>query len=316
MIEATGLTKWYGPVRGIEGLSFRVEPGQVVGFLGPNGAGKSTTLRILTGYMPPTSGTARIAGHDVLRESLAARGEIGYLPESTPLYPEMRVEEYLHHRGRLMGMGRARRRQRIDAVCDRCGLEPVRRRTIGRLSKGNRQRVGLAQALLHEPRVLILDEPTAGLDPNQIQEVRKLIAELRGEHTIMLSTHILPEIERVADRLIVVASGRIVAEGSPEELRRSVQRDGRVVVEANGPAEQVGEALRAVTGVAGVELDAGGASNGWCRALVTPADGADVRAAVGAALLERRLAVREMRHEAASLEAFFVQITAQQERGQ
>ncbi|MEX0885566.1 MAG: ATP-binding cassette domain-containing protein [Phycisphaeraceae bacterium] len=312
MIEANALTKWYGPVRGIEGLSFRVEPGQVVGFLGPNGAGKSTTLRILTGYMPPTSGSARIAGHDVLTASVAARSNIGYLPESTPLYLEMRVEEYLHYRGRLMGMARRRRRERIDAVCDRCGLAPVRQRTIGRLSRGNRQRVGIAQALLHEPRVLILDEPTAGLDPNQIQEVRKLIGELRGRHTIMLSTHILPEIERLADRLIVIAGGRIVAQGSPEALRRSVRRSGRVVVEVHGLAEQVAETLTVVAGVAGVETES---DNGWCRALVTPREANDVREAVGRALLARGLAVREMRHETASLEAFFMQITAEQEVG-
>jgi ABC-2 type transport system ATP-binding protein len=313
MIEVNDLTKWYGPIRAVDQISFHIPAGQIVGFLGPNGAGKSTTLRMLTGYMPPSRGTAKIAGQDVLTASEQARASLGYLPESTPLYPEMRVEEYLHYRGKLYGMGRAYRRQRIDAVCQRCGLEAMRRRTIGRLSKGNKQRVGLAQALLHEPKVLILDEPTAGLDPNQVTEVRRLIEELRGQHTILLSSHILPEVEKTADRVMIIAQGRIVAEGTPTELRQHVAQGGRVRVEvkASNPT-QVSQTLKGLTQVADVSTEV---ADGWCQALVTPQDGADVREAVGQALFDQQMPVREIRHEQASLESYFVQITAQQSQG-
>ncbi len=310
MIEAKHLTKWYGPTRAVDDVSFSIEPGQIVGFLGPNGAGKSTTIRILTGYLPPTSGTAVVAGHDVLRDGEAARQKIGYLPESTPLYTEMKVEEYLHYRGQLMGMRRAARKARIDAVCDRCGLVAVRRRLIGQLSKGNRQRVGIAQALLHEPPVIILDEPTAGLDPNQIGQVRQLIADLKGKHTILLSTHILPEVEKTADRVIIVAGGRIAAAGTPEELRRKVAQGGRLIVEAKAEPGALVNTIRGLEGVVDVQSERGG--EGWTRATVTPQDGRDVREAIGRALFERGFTIREMRYATASLEAFFVQITAQQ----
>lgn len=309
MIEATNLVKRYGPTLAVDDLTFRIEPGQVVGFLGPNGAGKSTTLRILTGYMPATSGRVTVAGHDVLTESLAVRSKIGYLPENTPLYPEMRVEEYLRYRGTLQKMDRGRLTRRIDEVVELCSLGEVRRRLIGRLSRGNRQRVGLAQALLHEPPVLVLDEPTAGLDPNQITQFRELIDRLRGKHTVMLSTHILPEVERVADRVIVIASGRIAAQGTPEELRRRVTAGSRVVVELKSPDKQVVEALGGLESVREVRTTM---SDGWCRAVVSPKDDADIREALGQEAMRRGWAVREMRHESASLEQFFIQITAEQ----
>ncbi len=312
MIEAQNLVKWYGPVQAIESLSFSIPQGQIVGFLGPNGAGKSTTIRILTGYLPPTSGKANVNGHDVLTAPESARAQIGYLPESTPLYPEMRVEEYLHFRGKLYGMDRTRRRQRIDVVCDRCGLAQVRRRMIGQLSKGNRQRVGLAQALLHEPPVLILDEPTAGLDPNQIGHVRELIQELRGRHTILLSSHILPEVEKSADRVIVIARGRIVAQGTPEELRKSVATGARVIIEAKADANALTHAIKQVQKVRQVETVT---HDGWCRATVDPGDRSDIREAVAAAVVARGWPLREVRNESASLEAFFIQITADQDRG-
>jgi ABC-2 type transport system ATP-binding protein len=312
MIEAQNLVKWYGPVQAIEGLSFSIPQGQIVGFLGPNGAGKSTTIRILTGYLPPTSGRASIHGHDVLTAPESARAQIGYLPESTPLYPEMRVEEYLHFRGKLYGMDRTRRRQRIDVVCDRCGLAQIRRRQIGQLSKGNRQRVGIAQALLHEPPVLILDEPTAGLDPNQIGHVRELIQELRGRHTILLSSHILPEVERSADRVIVIARGRIVAEGTPDELRKSVATGARVIVEVKADANAVKHAIGQVARVKHVET---AAHDGWCRAMVDPAGRDDLREALASAIVAKGWPMRELRNESASLEAFFIQITAEQDRG-
>ena len=311
MIEVSSLTKWYGPTLAVDRVSFTVPEGQIVGFLGPNGAGKSTTIRMLTGYLPPTSGGATVAGYNILQQAEAARQAIGYLPESTPLYHEMRVEEYLHYHGRLYSMPRNDRRARIDHVVDRCGLALVRRRVIGHLSKGNRQRVGLAQALMHDPPVLILDDPTAGLDPNQIGAFRNLIAELRGKHTILLSTHILPEIEKTADRVIVIAGGKKVAEGTPEELRHQTRRGAKVRVEAKTEPETLKGTLAALAPVSSVDTHASG--NGWAVAIATPKGEDDLRAPIARALADKHIALRELSHEGASLEAYFVQITAQQE---
>jgi ABC-2 type transport system ATP-binding protein len=306
MIHAEDLTKSYGPTRAIDRLSFDIERGQIVGFLGPNGAGKTTTMRILTGFMPPTAGRATVNGHDVLHASDQARAAIGYMPEGTPLYDEMRAQEYLDYRGRLLGLDRRRRKQRIDACVDRCGLAPVRRRRIGSLSKGNRQRVGLAQALLSEPPVLILDEPTAGLDPVQIGAVRELIGELRGSHTVLLSSHILPEVEKTADRVMVIAGGRLVADGTVEALRRRVGTGARLLVEAQAQAPQLEAALKAVPGVAAVTLEP---VDGWQRATVQAKEATDLREPIARALQGRNILVREIRPAAASLEDFFVQIT-------
>jgi len=311
MIEAQDLVKWFGPTLAVDHVSFQIPRGQIVGFLGPNGAGKSTSLRILTGYLPPSAGRAVIDGCDVANQSRAARRRIGYMPENAPLYPEMRVTEYLDYRGRLMRMVRADRRRRIDEVCNRCGLDPVKRRTIGTLSKGNRQRVALAQALLHQPPVLILDEPTAGLDPNQITAVRSLIAELRGDHTVLLSSHILPEIERTADRVIIIAGGRIVAEGEPDELRRKVASGSRLLMEVKAATEPVREALVKVKGVTDVEL---AGDNGWTRARIALDDRRGLRDELAELVAARGWPVREMRPETASLEQFFVEITAAQDR--
>jgi ABC-2 type transport system ATP-binding protein len=313
MIEARELTKWYGQTLAIDNLNFSIEAGQIIGFLGPNGAGKSTTLRILTGYMPATSGSVRVGGYDVFTESCAVRSKIGYLPESTPLYPEMRVEEYLHYRGRFYGMDRARRVDRINHVCDRCSLTGVRRRLIGQLSRGNKQRVGMAQALLHDPPVLILDEPTASLDPTQITHVRDLIRELRDKHTILISTHILPEVEKNADRVMVIAKGKIVADGTPDELRNRVAKGSRILVDVKAPVETAAKAIRGVPGVKDVATST---ADGWCRAAVTPLlDGQDIREALGAMIQANRWPIREMRHETASLEQFFIEITARQSLG-
>ncbi len=311
MIEAKNLTKRYGHTLAVDNLNFRIERGQIVGFLGPNGAGKSTTLRILTGYLPATSGAVTVDGHDVLTQSLAVRSKVGYLPENTPLYPEMRVEEYLDYRGRLQKMDRPTRRKRIGVVCDRCGLLAVRRRLIGQLSRGNKQRVGLAQALLHDPPVLILDEPTAGLDPNQIGHVRQLIGELRDQHTILLSTHILPEVEKVADNIMIIANGRIVAQGSPQQLRRTVEPHWRVWVQVQADAQAVADTLAQVQGVKQVQTTH---EDGWCRAAVTTQEGVDVRATLGDAIMAKRWLIRELRQEEASLEQMFVRITALQDQ--
>ncbi len=312
MIKVQDLVKWYGPTLAVDRVSFDVPEGQIVGFLGPNGAGKSTTLRILTGYLPATSGQAAVAGYDVLRDSLQVRSRVGYLPENNPLYPEMRVEEYLHYRGQLQGMDRAERVARIGEVCDRCGLAEIRRRTIGRLSRGNRQRVGLAQALLHDPPLLILDEPTAGLDPTQIGHFRELIGELRGKHTIILSSHILPEIEKTADRVIIIAGGRIVADGAVDELRAGASAGGGLRIEVRSAAPAVSDAFGSVAGVEGVQASM---DDGWCVAVVTAKQDCDVREPLAEVIAAKGWPVREMRYERASLEEFFVQITARQAEG-
>jgi len=309
MIEVENLVKWYGPTLAVDHVSFTIPHGQIIGFLGPNGAGKSTTLRMLTGYLPPTSGRVTVDGFDVLMQSPSVRARIGYLPENTPLYPEMRVEEYLHYRGCLHKMDRSSRLKRIDVVCDRCGLTSVRRRQIGQLSKGNKQRVGLAQALLHDPPVLILDEPTAGLDPNQITHVRELIEELRSEHTILLSTHILPEVEKIADRVMIIAAGKIVAQGSPDELRRSVGSNSQIVIEVRAGAEAVGATFGQVEGIDRIETSV---NDGWCRAVASVKDDCDPREALGQLILSKGWLVREMQTQSSSLEQFFVQMTANQ----
>ena len=310
MISVSELTKVYGQTLAVDRVSFEVEKGMIVGFLGPNGAGKSTTMKILTCYMPPTSGGATINGFDIFKQSEQVRENLGYLPENVPMYTEMKVEEYLDFRGRLRKMDRERRKKRIDYVCDRCWLGPVRKRLIGHLSKGFRQRVGLADALLHDPPVLILDEPTVGLDPKQIIESRKLIRELGGQHTIMLSTHILPEVEAVCDRAIVIAGGKIVAQGSPEELRTSRRMSARVLVECRGPAREVELALERVSGVGKVELLANG--DQYVTAALRQKDGYDVREEVARTVIQHGWPLREIRLESATLEEFFVEVTASQ----
>ena len=314
MISVTKLTKAYGHVLAVDNISFEVDKGQIVGFLGPNGAGKSTTLRILTCYLPPTSGSATVNGFDIFHQSDQVRQNLGYLPENVPLYLEMKVEEYLDFRGRLRGMDRPTRKKRIDYVVERCWLGAVRGRVIGRLSKGFRQRVGLADALLHNPAVLILDEPTVGLDPTQIRETRKLIKDLGGQHTLLLSTHILPEVEAVCDRAIVIASGRIVAQGSPDELRASRRMQARVLVECRGPAEQVKNTLARVAGVSKVEILNGEQrpGEGYVVAAIRPQETRDVREEVARTIIQSGWPLREIRLEHATLEEFFVQVTANQ----
>jgi ABC-2 type transport system ATP-binding protein len=249
MIQVDNLTKYFGPVLAVDDISFRVDRGEIVGFLGPNGAGKTTTLRILTSFLPATSGIARVAGYDVMMESMDVRRHIGYLPESVPLYPEMRVEEYLLYRAKLKQVERKQRQQRIDYCLERCRIREVRRRLIGTLSKGYRQRVGLADTLVHDPQILILDEPTVGLDPLQIRETLALIKELSKEHTILLSTHILSEVEAICRRVIIIHSGRI---GLDKRLADLATDDAVIVIEVRGPVEQVSSVLRSTEGVAHV----------------------------------------------------------------
>jgi len=240
MIQLVRLSRRFGSFKAVDGLSFAVGKGEIVGLLGPNGAGKTTTMRMLTTYLTPTSGRASLAGFDVLDESLEVRRRVGYLPENVPLYTEMRVREFLRFRARLKDVPRSKLRRAVSEVIDRCRLEEVENRIIGQLSRGFRQRVGLAEAMVHDPPILILDEPTSGLDPLQILEVRKLIRELGDRHTILLSTHILPEVEAVCGRVIIIARGRIALDDRLEDLRR----DTTIVLEARGPAQAMIAAIQ------------------------------------------------------------------------
>ncbi len=305
MIETHNLVKWYGPTLAVDRLSFQIPPGQIVGFLGPNGAGKTTTLRIVTGYMPPTSGRAVVANFNVLTESRAARSRIGYMPEASPLYPEMRIDEYLHFRGKLHGMNRTDRVRRIDELCARCGLDQVRRRVIGHLSKGNRQRVGMVQALLHDPPVIILDEPTSGLDPLQIVQIRHLLEELRQDHTILLSSHTLTEIERVADRIMIIRKGRLVADGTTDELCARARGDARITVVVMANSGVLKTELAKIEGIRQIETTP---HDGWCHATVVPANGADVREPILAAVTAQGWRVREIKRREVNLEDYYLQL--------
>jgi len=257
MIKVTGLTKRYARNIAVDNISFEVEKGQIVGFLGPNGAGKTTTMRVLTCFLPPTAGTASVAGFDVLDQPLEVKRHIGYLPEAPPVYPEMEVGEYLGFVGSLKGLKGADLARRVDEVAGRCAVADVKKKLIGKLSKGYRQRVGLAQAIIHNPDVLILDEPTAGLDPNQIIETRKLIRDLAGEHTIILSTHILPEVEQTCDHAIIINKGKVVAKDSVTNLQNRVRGAESVVIAVEGREEtlespDVQKRLESVSGVSRV----------------------------------------------------------------
>src|SRR5438876_10116901 len=279
MIEVEHLTKNYGLVNAISDVSFSVAPGQIVGFLGPNGAGKSTTMRILACFMPASSGVARVAGHDVFRESMEVRRRIGYLPESVPLYTDMRVAAYLEFVAEVKGVSRAERRRRVADVMDRCMVADVQNRLIGKLSKGYRQRVGLAQAIVSDPEVLILDEPTIGLDPKQITEIRSLIKSLAGQHTVILSTHILPEVSMVCSSVVIINQGVIVAQGPIDSLVEQFFPTARVEVEIAGPSpDAVREALGVIPGVVSV-TDVPG-SDGIGRYIVESSRGRDVRGEV------------------------------------
>jgi ABC-2 type transport system ATP-binding protein len=301
MIEANGLVKRYGAYTAIEDISFSVEQGEIVGFLGPNGAGKTTTMRILTGYLPPSEGSASIAGHDIFSDSLAARRNLGYLPENVPLYPEMTVVDYLDYMARLRRLP-----QRRDAVEKAMELVHVTDRAddrIAKLSKGYRQRVGLAQALLHDPPVLILDEPTVGLDPRQISEVRELIRTLGSERTIILSTHILPEVSQLCNRIIIMSDGRIAAIDTPQGLTNSLQRATRVYLQLGQPAPDTAEQLQALDGIEHVQEQ----SNG--RFELTSSHDSDLRPALAAMVVERGWDLLELRAVSLSMEEIFLELT-------
>ena len=312
MITVKELTKRYARTTAVDQISFEVAKGQIVGFLGPNGAGKTTTMRMLTCFLPPSAGTAKVAGFDVLEQPLEVKKHIGYLPESPPIYPEMETSEYLRFVGKLKGLSGAELQKRIDYVCDRCAIADVKTRLLGKLSKGYRQRVGLAQAIIHNPDVLVLDEPTAGLDPKQINETRDLIKDLAGEHTIILSTHILPEVEQTCEQVIIINRGKLVATDSVRNLQARARGAESVVMEVagrNGSLEvpSVQQKLEQVPGVSRVfckeQIDS--------RAVfeVESQKGQFVRGDLARAVVESGWDLNELRPAAMSLEEVFLQLT-------
>jgi ABC-2 type transport system ATP-binding protein len=311
VIEVQHLTKQYGPFTAVNDVSFRVERGEILGFLGPNGAGKTTTMRILTGYMPPTEGTAVVAGYDVLEQPIEAKRRTGYLPETPPLYPDMTVSEYLTFCARIKGVPRAERAARVKSVMDRTWVADMARRHCAKLSKGYRQRVGLAQALLHNPDVLILDEPTAGLDPKQIIETRRLIKELAGDHTVVLSTHILPEVSQTCQRVVIINKGRVVAVDSVENLTaRANASSATTYVQLDASGQDVQPALASIPGVTGIEVsDTSGTVTGL-QLLSEP--GRDIRRDVAAAVVGRGWGLLELRSIRMSLEDVFLNLTTEE----
>jgi ABC-2 type transport system ATP-binding protein len=307
MIAVTDLTKRYAGRTAVAGISFTVARGEIVGLLGPNGAGKSTTMRILSCFMPATSGTVRVAGFDVFYQSDEVRRRIGYMPENNPLYPEMRVREYLKFRARLKGLNWRRSRERVGTVMEQCGLTEVGRRIIGQLSKGYKQRVGLADALVHEPELIILDEPTLGLDPHQIRAVRQLIKSLAQKHTVLISTHILPEAEMTCNRMLIMYEGKILAADTPDNLQRLMAGSSQIIAEIAAPAEALREAWSQMPGVE--QFDVSPNEGEFQRCALTPRDGYDLRPAIFALALERGWVVRELTRSRHSLEDIYVQVT-------
>jgi ABC-2 type transport system ATP-binding protein len=311
MIEVQGLTKHYGAFTAIRDVTFNVAPGEIVGFLGPNGAGKSTTMRILACFMPASGGTARVAGYDVFSQSMEVRRRIGYLPESVPLYTDMRVAPYLDFVAEIKGVGRATRKRRVADVMDKCLISDVQNRLIGKLSKGYRQRVGLAQAIVNDPHVLILDEPTIGLDPQQITEIRALIKSLAGEHTVILSTHILPEVAMVCSGVIIINKGGVVAQGPIDSLVEQFFPNSRVQVELAAPPDAARDALRAIPGVLDVRTVL--TSDGSAGFAVEAARDRDVRGEIFQLATDRRWRLLELRRVGMTLEEVFIRIVAGEE---
>src|SRR5258706_14868835 len=307
MIKVEGVSKRYARHVAVDNISFEVQKGEIVGFLGPNGAGKTTPMRVLTCFLPPTSGTAQVAGFDVLEQPMEVKRRIGYLPETPPLYPEMEVIEYLEFVGRLKGVPKENLGARIDEVIEKCAIGDVRSKLISKLSKGYRQRVGLAQALIHNPDVLILDEPTAGLDPKQIIETRKLIHSLSGEHTIILSTRILPEVSSTCQRVIIINQGHLEAIDTPENLTARLQGHETIFTEVEGPAEQVAAKLQALKGVSRVSWKDG--RSGRTQFEVAATKDHYLRAEIASLVVQSGWKLHELRPIGLSLEEIFLKLT-------
>jgi ABC-2 type transport system ATP-binding protein len=309
VIEVQHLTKRYGPVTAVDDVSFRAERGEILGFLGPNGAGKTTTMRILTGYMPPTDGKALVSGYDVQEQPIQAKRRTGYLPETPPLYPDMTVRDYLDFCARIKGVPGAERTARVKTSMERTRIADVGHRHCGKLSKGYRQRVGLAQALLHNPEVLILDEPTAGLDPKQIIETRQLIKQLGGDHTVILSTHILPEVSQTCHRIVIINKGRVVAVDTPENLTSRLRGTETMFLQVDTPGTDPSEVLRVVPGVTQVRV---AENRGTVTSLEIESEtGRDVRRELSAAVVNRGWGLLELRPMRMSLEEIFLHLTTE-----
>jgi ABC-2 type transport system ATP-binding protein len=314
LIEVTGITKEFGRVTAVDGITFSVGKGEILGFLGPNGAGKTTTMRILTGFLPATKGRAVVAGHDILSEPQKAKRKIGYLPESPPLYPEMTVYDYLDFVARIKGVSRDRRKTRVEASLERCSIGDVRDRLLGKLSKGYRQRVGLAQALVHEPEVLILDEPTSGLDPKQINETRTLIRSLGGDHTVVLSTHILPEVMMTCDRVVIINKGSVVAQGTTRSLIEEFRETEPIQVTVEGPEEEVLRAIASVEGVASAAAVRRDPSAVSYRLTAGPGvDTAALRRALAARIVSSGYGLLGLHQEGATLEEVYLRVVSSEE---
>jgi ABC-2 type transport system ATP-binding protein len=310
VIEVQHLTKRYGPFTAVDNVTFTVERGEILGFLGPNGAGKTTTMRVLTGYMPPTEGKAIVAGFDIQEQPIEAKRRIGYLPETPPLYPDMTVRDYLSFVAKIKGVPRADRQARIDTVMERTRIADMANRHCSKLSKGYKQRVGLAQAIIHNPEVLILDEPTAGLDPKQILETRKLIKELAGDHTIILSTHILPEVSQTCQRVVIINKGKVVAVDTPDNLTAKLRGSETMYVQVDAAGADAGATLRQVSGVRRVEpADTRGAATAF---EVESEQGHDVRRDLAATVVRQGWGLLELRPMRMSLEDIFLQLTTQE----
>lgn len=310
MIEVSNLTKRYAGYTAVSDLSFTVGRGEIVGLLGPNGAGKTTTMRILSCFLPASSGTARVAGFDVFTQADEVRRRIGYMPENNPLYMDMRVREYLKFRARIKGLGYRRSRERVDRVIEQCGLTDVSKRIIGHLSKGYKQRVGLADALVHEPELIILDEPTIGLDPNQIRSVRQLIKDLGREHTILISTHILPEVEMTCSRILIMREGRILAADTPENLQKTMSKAGQVIAEIAAPVEELKNCWEQMPEVEHYDISA--SEGDYLRCALIAVDGQDLRPTVFSIVKERGWKLRELSRTRHSLEDIYIRLTRPQ----
>ena len=308
MIDVQALTKSYGTVTAVDHVSFSVNKGEILGFLGPNGAGKTTTMRILAGFMPATSGTASVAGFDVFTNSLEVRRHIGYLPEAPPVYPDMSVQSYLDFVARIKNVPAERRADRVADAMTKTSLTERRTELIKRLSRGYKQRVGIAQALVHDPDVIILDEPTVGLDPKQIIEVRNLIKSLAGNHTIILSTHILPEVSMTCDRVVIINKGKIAAVDTPQNLTSQLKGGLKVRVEAQAPEAALKELISRVPGVKSVQLE-GSRGDGHAVALAESSEGKDVRSEIAAGIVGKGWPLYELRGISVSLEEIFLELT-------
>ena len=312
-IEVNHLSKIYGSTAAIQDVSFAVETGEIIGFLGPNGAGKTTTMRILAGYLPATSGTARVAGYDVHEQSMAVRRRIGYLPEIPPLYPDMTVEGFLFFVSRIKRVPAGDRSAKVDSAIRRCQLEEKRKVLVRKLSKGYRQRVGIAQALVHDPPAIILDEPTVGLDPRQIIEVRNLIKSLAGDHTIILSTHILPEVSMTCDRVTIINRGKVVATNTPDSLLAQLSGSAGYEIEVEGNLSQIQTSLTKIPGVEKIEASSiEGSVNNRSLLHVTTAPKAEPGRDIAAAIIHSGLGLYEMRRTRPTLEDVFLELTTQE----